>query len=232
MILIIIAIVAGTGFYVWHSKNQTDKTLSNASNTNLAIAKKTKTQSSSSTSTSNDQMLNFIMCAKSAGSKIVNGAQPTCEYSEHASGELTSHKGEKVQYRPTDPAKTPAVFEVKEWRVRSHYSDDIDLSYTMNKDGKTIAISSSPLSKLNQCIGAVSITRLQANESFTVGGPTAAELDANKDGNFSATDAHIGNYYYFVQTGNARCSTNDDTLALEYRLYAAVYAMMPGFEAY
>jgi uncharacterized protein (UPF0333 family) len=41
LILIIIAIIGGTGYYVWHSKQQTDKTLSGAANLNI-VSKQNK----------------------------------------------------------------------------------------------------------------------------------------------------------------------------------------------
>src|SRR5665213_1160694 len=44
LILVIIAIIGGTGYYVWHSKNQTDKTLIAASNTNQTTTTKTNKQ--------------------------------------------------------------------------------------------------------------------------------------------------------------------------------------------
>jgi hypothetical protein len=48
LILIIIAIIGGTGYFVWHSKSQTDKALNNAANLSQGAAASKKTEASSS----------------------------------------------------------------------------------------------------------------------------------------------------------------------------------------
>lgn len=46
LILVIIAIIGGTGYYVWHSKAQTDKNLDNASNSSQSlVTQNTKSKS-------------------------------------------------------------------------------------------------------------------------------------------------------------------------------------------
>lgn len=44
LILVIVAIIGGTGYYVWHSKSQTDKNLDNASSTNQVTPTKDSTK--------------------------------------------------------------------------------------------------------------------------------------------------------------------------------------------
>lgn len=62
LILIIIAIIGGTGYYVWHSKSQTDKTLDNASNSNSVVspAKSTNSVKTSSPATPQTKYLTIV----------------------------------------------------------------------------------------------------------------------------------------------------------------------------
>jgi type II secretory pathway component PulJ len=50
LILVIVAIIGGTGWFVWHSKQQTDKTLSETGNSQ-AVNPSKKTPTTVSTST-------------------------------------------------------------------------------------------------------------------------------------------------------------------------------------
>ena len=61
LIIVILVIIGGTGYYVWHSKQQTDKTLSQAEKTSQITPRITaKKASNTSTSTSSSKSASYV----------------------------------------------------------------------------------------------------------------------------------------------------------------------------
>lgn len=71
LILVIVAIIGGTGYYVWHSKAQTDKNLNNAASANFTETVKKKTSANGSAAISSQASVDEqASTAKSADGKV------------------------------------------------------------------------------------------------------------------------------------------------------------------
>jgi hypothetical protein len=88
LLFVIIIIVGGTGYFVWHAKQNTDKTLSETAKSQPVVTKAAK-------------VTDFAGCKASPGSKLVQGTNPT---------QCVTRQGQTF--------KEAAYLTIKEWGIR------------------------------------------------------------------------------------------------------------------
>lgn len=84
LILVIVALIGGTGWYVWHSKQQADKTLNAAQSENTSAFKSTTVKS-------------FADCQKAAGSTVQQSYPEVC----------VTKSGQRFTQSTSDQSQTP-----------------------------------------------------------------------------------------------------------------------------
>lgn len=206
LILIIVGLIGGTGWYVWHANNNANKNLDIAANTsqNIPTAKAIKT---------------FDDCMSKGGSEILaEGDYDVCQMPDGKKFTSTK-KRTKLTYVTTTPDLMNGYFVIKEWGVRAKYGSSLKLEYaheTHDIAHGTLLFSSAQLvAKGSACkpenFPAGYIARYKSsehvyNEAGDDLGETASQYAVDYTKLSGQPMAHIGDYYYFYHGPQAPCA--------------------------
>jgi len=185
LVVIILGIVGFTGWYVWHSKQATDKTLNNAAKSAPATAQAKKVAS-------------FADCKKAAGSKTLTTSPEQC----------VTKDGKTFTDTNASTSSAQQYLTIKEWGVKLPVSGDISDAYYLYKSDIDVVYLSKAAYKDTNC--AADSTTLGAIDRFTAS--TKDELSGNNMLSERPNAIHIGNYYFAYQHPQAACDgspTND-----------------------
>lgn len=182
LVVIILIILSGTGWYVWHSKQAADKTLNDAGKSQPATQQAGKVTS-------------FAACKSATGSKIQETFPEKC---------IT--KDGRI-FTDTSPVNEQKYFTIKEWGVRAPYTDSLTLSYQLDTNGNAY-FSAKQMDDLVadtnvSCTDfAGAITRYGATQVIDDGSDTTAAKAAQTNSSY----IHVRNYYYLFTHSQALCS--------------------------
>jgi hypothetical protein len=182
LIVILLGIVGFTGYYVWHSKQQTDKTLNAANNSSQAPSTQT--------------IKNFEDCKKSAGSKILTTYPEQCVAKDGKTFTDTSQQ-----------AGAPYL-AIKEWGVQIPLAAGIEDAY-YRYDPRDTGYAYLSLASLKSTDCAADATTTGVIVRFAV--DDVDPISGEKYIKLVPAAAHVGNYYYFYQGPQAACS-DDSTV--------------------
>jgi hypothetical protein len=186
LIVVGVAIIAGTGFYVWHAKQMSDK--------NIAIA------SSSAVQFKSNSVTNYAECQKATGSKILQTSPEQC----------VTKSGKTYTDNSQPPVQQYLV--IKEWGVRLKLNASTQDAYYEFPGGPTYAfLSTKSLAAVApDCApGKVSLG-LIFRQTTTEYQDALADQQANGKNIDNVTgDIHIGDYYYGYSSPQAGCTDNN-----------------------
>ncbi len=184
--LIIIGLIAGVGYFVWHSKDSAIKNLDNANNS-----------SSIKTSSGVLKVTSFDECSKTTSSKIQLTYPEVC----------LTNDGKSF----TQPA-SQNYFVIKEWAVRAPYSGLLHLTYSISANSADFS-SRELVGRDSRCsatnLSGGIIARYTASEAVDPAGDTAASYYRNQSEYAPMTK--IGSYYYLFNHTQAACSDSGPT---------------------
>jgi cytoskeletal protein RodZ len=216
---VIVLIIVGVGWYVWHSVSQANKNLNSAANTNNANPTKKKTQSST----------NPISNPPTKVSTITPPSIPAAIVSA------------TPNYQTTTPAVVNNFVTINEWNVKFKHNGTITIMYAHDANDKgahAIFFTSSQLTAKNKACKAEIypagyIVRFKANEHV-------ADAKGNNSGklpkDYIATNTNeqykqIGDYYYFYRGPVAKCSQLKELQDLQDQTADTVKAFLQSLEA-
>jgi type II secretory pathway pseudopilin PulG len=217
LLTVILVIITGVGWYVWHSVSQANKNLNSAANTNnAAITKKKTTQTSTAT-------------PPAKASPITTHTIPAAIVSA------------TPNYQTTTPTVTNNYITINEWNVRFKHSGTITIMYAHDANDKSahaaFFTSSQLAAKNNACKAEVYpagyIIRFKSDEHVVdAKGNDSAKVP--KDyiaANASDQYKQIGDYYYFYRGPVAKCSQLKELQDLQNQTADAVKAFLLSLEA-
>jgi Tfp pilus assembly protein FimT len=185
LMVVVLAILGFTGFFVYQSRKDTDKTLDSTNE----VAHST---TPSKTTAVND----FAQCEQAAGSKLLETYPEQCVTSSGKMFTDTATQGQKY-------------LDIKQWGVKVAYTGSDTLSYTYNTTTPNIVqIVSANLAGQYGCtdFGAGQIVRYAASQGTNVDGSGQSASAAAKT---SPTEwGHVGNYYYHFAHDEAACGNS------------------------
>jgi uncharacterized protein (UPF0333 family) len=216
---VIVLIIIGVGWYVWHSVSQADKNLNSAANTNNANPTKKKTQSST----------NPIGNPPSKASTIAPPSIPTAIVSA------------TPNYQTTTPTVVNNFITINEWNVKFKHNGTVTIMYAHDandKDAHAVFFTSSQLIAKNKACKAEIypggyIVRFKLNDHIidAKGNNSGKLLKDYIAGNPNDTYKQIGDYYYFYRGPVAKCSQLKELQDLQDQTAAAVQVFLSSLEA-
>jgi Tfp pilus assembly protein FimT len=220
LLLVIVAIIAFVGWYVFHSVSQADKNLNSANGgINATASKKNST--------------------KQSGSSSVNGTAKTTSPTA-ASPVPATVVSEAPKYETTTPTVVNNYVTINEWNVKFKQNGTVTIMYahdSNDKNHRSAFFSSSQLASKNNACKAVFypagyIVRFKANDHYLDSkgsdtGKTASEHAAMKSEDFK----QVGDYYYFYRGPVAKCAELKEVQDLQDQTAEAVKAFLASLEA-
>jgi cytoskeletal protein RodZ len=213
---VIVLIIVGVGWYVWHSVSQANKNLNNAGNSSTVASSKKKTTSSPISST------------QSKASTINPSSIPASIVSNNPA------------YVTETPTAVNNFITINEWNVKFKQNGTITIMYAHDVNDKSahaaFFTSSQLLAKNNACkveiYPAGYIVRFKSDENVadakgSDSGKAAKDyVAANPNDSYK----QIGDYYYFYRGPVAKCSQLKELQDLQDQTAAAVQAFLQSLE--
>ncbi len=189
LVIVAVFIVAFTGWFVWHSVNNTKKT------NDQTVSDSSPPQSSGNRITTYDE------CTKASGSKIQETYPQIC----------VTKDGKHFTQDTSEGSKTSSYLIVKEWGVKIPLSTNTMDAYYEKDDNGMMYISTKKLHSLVQQVGGC---HAGLDDVFLARSANGNDLNIK-----SNWHVKIGNYYYFRgHTIEPLCATRtDENLAKQYQ---------------
>jgi uncharacterized protein (UPF0333 family) len=203
LLLIIVVIITGIGWYVWHAQSQANKSLADADNASNSIISSKKKKQSSSNGTSSTQ------------------ASPTA---------LAQIPTSVLSANPSLVTITPNVVNnyitINEWNVRFKQTGVITITYAHDDNDKNhlaAFFSSTQLASKDRACKA---------EFYPAGFISRVKV-ADLSGKLPSKDLYkqVGDYFYFYQGPKAKCSELKEIQDLQNQTADAVKAFLQSLEA-
>lgn len=183
LIVVILAIVGGTGYFVWHAKQNTDKSLTDTASSQPAIQKKTTAK-----------VTDFASCKAASGSKMLETYPEQCVTKDGKTFTDTSASSQKY-------------LVIKEWGVKLPLTATIDSAYYVFKNDY-VYLSTSTF-KGTQCdadgVSEGVLSRFTPNQTDPDTGSTYQAEGA------TAQATKVGAYYYSYRGPQAACADDSAT---------------------
>jgi cytoskeletal protein RodZ len=216
---VIVLIIVGVGWYVWHSVSQANKNLNSAANTNNAVGSKKKTTQTST---------NPISKSPSKATTINPSSIPASIVSNNPA------------YVTETPTAVNNFITINEWNVKFKQNGTITIMYAHDVNDKSahaaFFTSSQLLAKNKACkveiYPAGYIVRFKSDENVadakgSDSGKAAKDyVAANPNDSYK----QIGDYYYFYRGPVAKCSQLKELQDLQDQTAAAVQAFLQSLE--
>jgi Tfp pilus assembly protein PilE len=222
LLIVIVAIIALVGWYVWHSVSEANKNLSSAENTKNADITKKKSGSQSSSS--------GISKSPSKASAISPAVVPAAIVSSNPS------------YATTTPAVVNNFITINEWKVKFKHSGAITIMYAHDSNDKSshaMFFSSSQLAGKNKACKAEFypagyIVRFKGDEHYIDQSgndtkKTTADFTSEKSN--PTVFKKIGDYFYFYRGPSVKCAELKEIQDLQDQSTEAVKAFFDSLEA-
>jgi putative hemolysin len=233
LILLLVGIIGGTGYYVWHANKSANKNLSNA---NVSATTLTK---------DNKLVKTYADCMKRGGQeKLPENGHDVCVMPNGK--KFTSPAQEKQHsYTTTTPDTSGGYFVIKEWDVRAKYSGSLTLQYTFDGTNKDYAIASFGSTQLAGVVKGECTTEQGAAGYIERGKPTdhyinpvgddsgktlAQKADEVKTSQFPYLK-QVGGYVYSIAQSPEKCAEPVAADDLQLQTRKAVYAIFTNLEA-
>jgi cytoskeletal protein RodZ len=217
---IIVLIIVGVGWYVWHSVNQANKNLNSAANTNIAANPKKKTTQASTNPISNPPTKASTITPPAIPTAIVSAAP---------------------NYQTTTPTVVNNYLTINEWNVRFKHNGTITIMYAHDANDKSAHAaffsSSQLIAKNKACKAEIYpagyIVRFKSDEHVTdtKGNDSGKAAKDYVAANPNDSYKQIGDYYYFYRGPVAKCSQLKELQDLQDQTADTVKAFLQSLEA-
>jgi hypothetical protein len=217
---VIVIIIAGVGWYVWHSVSQADKNLNSAGNSSIAKSTKKKTAQTGASP---------ISSPPTKASAITPPSIPTAIVSATPS------------YQTTTPTVVNNYITINEWNVKFKHNGTITIMYAHDSNDKSahaaFFTSSQLVAKNKACKAEIYpagyLVRFKSDEHVTdaKGSDSGKAAKDYVAANPNDSYKQIGDYYYFYRGPVAKCSQLKELQALQDQTADAVKAFLQSLEA-